>query len=74
LYLAGTGRRLPTPPGASRRDADVLVPHDYGETVLGITDSTMHSLLSDLGQSKGANIVRYLPWGTPIYAIICTRH
>jgi hypothetical protein len=60
VYFAGKGRRLPIPQGASGRDVDVLVPYDYGETVLGIADSTIHSLLSDLAQNKGANIVRYI--------------
>ncbi|KAJ6541361.1 caspase domain-containing protein [Mycena capillaripes] len=56
VYFAGKGQRLAAPQGVSGRDVDVLIPHDCGETVPGISDSTIHSLLSDLAQNKGTNI------------------
>ncbi|KAJ7801528.1 caspase domain-containing protein [Mycena olivaceomarginata] len=56
VYFAGKGRRLPAPEGASGRDVDILVPYDYGENVPGISDTMIHSLLSDLAQNKGTNI------------------
>lgn len=58
VYFAGKGRRLTAPENAPDRDVDILIPHDYGEEVPGISDSTINGLLCDLAQKIGTNIVR----------------
>ncbi|KAJ6541003.1 caspase domain-containing protein [Mycena vulgaris] len=56
IYFACKGRRLAESVGSPARDLDVLVPYDYSEEVPGISDITIHALLCDLAQKKGANI------------------
>ncbi|KAJ6556041.1 caspase domain-containing protein [Mycena capillaripes] len=67
VYFAGKGRRLSASQGASGRDVDLLVPYDYGENVPGISDSAIHSLLSELAQNKGTNITLILDTSFSFY-------
>ncbi|KAJ7666839.1 caspase domain-containing protein [Mycena polygramma] len=56
FYFAGKGRRLEASICGLERDVDVLLPHDCDDSILGISDFTMHALLYDLAQKKGFNI------------------
>jgi hypothetical protein len=57
VYFAGHGRRLEGAAYGIDRDVDILLPHDCDGSTLGISDFTMHTLLCDLAQEKGSNIV-----------------
>ncbi|KAJ7167145.1 hypothetical protein C8R43DRAFT_167453 [Mycena crocata] len=58
VYFACKGCRLDTPDGAPF--LDVLLPHDHCNEVPGISESSVHALLCELSQKKGANITLIL--------------
>ncbi|KAJ7035116.1 hypothetical protein C8F04DRAFT_1233783 [Mycena alexandri] len=57
VYFAGQGRRLEF---GFERQVDILLPHDCDETNLGISDFALHTLLCNLAQRKGSNIMLIL--------------
>ncbi|KAJ7054648.1 hypothetical protein C8F01DRAFT_1162429 [Mycena amicta] len=56
VYFAGYGQRY----DAASRQVDALIPHDYGPDVPGIFDATLHGLLLQLVEKKGANVTLIL--------------
>ncbi|KAJ7103933.1 caspase domain-containing protein [Mycena epipterygia] len=66
VYFAGKGRRL-LAQNALGRDVDMLLPHDCGDEISGISDSTLNDLLCDLAKKKGENITLILDTSFSIY-------
>ncbi|KAF7321155.1 hypothetical protein HMN09_00203600 [Mycena chlorophos] len=54
FYFAGYGKRFAAQPDLPR-DADALLPCDYGPTIAGIFDASLDGLLRELTDRKGPN-------------------